>query len=364
MAWVIARDLLTLELEGKQVVPIVVDGSMVAPPKRTLEVSAYNQFFNLDRSNHKYVFIVDSIVLNSKTRTKFLLDQIESHSDDNLIFVVREGKEIKARNDFISASGSGNWDLARIPFLEIAAFIKTNFHMAAPEAEVAALKLSQTFRRFGLFAHPTYFAGIPPESLLALLQANRRVELIQLATDGFLTFLVAEDKATIQLSRTTRANFLQRLAIDLNVEKRLYTPTTVVAAVAEFAREFDFDIYPLVWTSAFFEKVILINDDTAVRFGLPFVEHYLLARALNDRAELAKRYFQYEVDDIDVATFDLYCEMGPSAEVIDSITRPLRDFVGKVEEEKAQEETRAPDILLTNEIKPKFINHPVHVPEF
>jgi hypothetical protein len=144
-----------------------------------------------------------------------LLDQVSSHADDHFIFVVREGKELKARNDFISSSGADNWDLARIPFLEIATFIMTNFHMAAPEAEVAALKLSQTFKRFGLFAHPTYFAGIPPESLLALLQANRRVELIQLATDGFLTFLVAEDKAAIQLSRTTRANFLQRLSVDI-----------------------------------------------------------------------------------------------------------------------------------------------------
>lgn len=91
---------------------------------------------------------------------------------------MREGKEIKAGNDFISITGADNWDLAKIPFLEIAAFIKTNFQMAAPEAEVVALKLNQAFKRFGLFAHPTYFAGIPPKSLLALLQANRRVELI------------------------------------------------------------------------------------------------------------------------------------------------------------------------------------------
>jgi hypothetical protein len=42
---VIARDLLTLEIDGKQVVPIVVDGSVTGPPKRTLEVAAYNQLF-------------------------------------------------------------------------------------------------------------------------------------------------------------------------------------------------------------------------------------------------------------------------------------------------------------------------------
>ena len=164
--------------------------------------------------------------------------------------------------------------------------------MAAPEAEVVALKLNQAFKRFGLFAHPTYFAGIPPESLLALLQANRRVELIQLATDGFLTFLVAEDRAMIQLSRTTRANYLQRLAVELNVEKRSYTPTTLAAAVAKFAKEFDFDIDPLLWTSAFFEKGILMNDEGNVRFGLPFVEHYLLAKALNLDPNLERNPFR------------------------------------------------------------------------
>jgi len=274
---------------------------------------------------------------------------------------VREGKEIKAGNDFISITGADNWDLAKIPFLEIAAFIKTNFQMAAPEAEVVALKLNQAFKRFGLFAHPTYFAGIPPESLLALLQANRRVELIQLATDGFLTFLVAEDRAMIQLSRTTRANYLQRLAVELNVEKRSYTPTTLAAAVAKFAKEFDFDIDPLLWTSAFFEKGILMNDEGNVRFGLPFVEHYLLAKALNLDPNLAKKYFQYEVDEIDIATFDLYCEMGPSEEIVDKLVSPLREFLVRIDENKGKDGEPRNNILLTNEIRPNFIKHPIHV---
>ena len=359
--WVIARDLLTLELEGKQVVPIVVDGNVVGPPKRTIELSAQHQFFEFNRDNYQYVFIINSLPLNSRTKTDFLLKQISLHSDDYFIFVVRQGKELKARNDFISASGADNWDLANIPFLEIAAFIKANFQMAAPEAEVAALKLSQTFKRFGLFAHPSYFAGIPPNSLVALLQANRRVELIQLATDGFLTFLVAQDRATIQLSRTTRANFLQQLAVDLNVEKRAFTPVTLAAAVAEFAEEFDFEIDPLVWTSAFFEKGILINVDGAVRFGLPFVEHYLLARALSNDPALAQKYFQYEIDSVDMATFDLYCELGPSAKLIDSIISPLVKFLDDCDNRRREGDEDRSSILLSNDIKPKSANHPVHV---
>jgi nucleoside phosphorylase len=360
LPWVIARDLLTLELDGKQVIPVVVDGGMISPPRRTIENCSYSAFSQFSRENHQYVFIFDSVPLGSKTKIDFLLDQLSSYSDDHFIFVVREGKELKARNDFISTSGAENWNLARIPFLEIASFIKANFEMAAPEAEVAALKLSQAFKRFGLFAHPTYFAGIPPESLLALLQANRRVELIQLATDGFLTFLVADDRAVIQLSRTTRATFLQRLAVELNVEKISYTPATLVAAVAKFAKEFDFDIDELLWTSAFFEKGILLDDDGQVRFGLPFVEHYMLARALHGDVHLAKKYFRYELVQIDIATFDLYCEMGPSMEIIDNLIGPLREFVERVGSSKVGDGSGEGNILLTNEIRPKAIDHPIH----
>ena len=333
---------------------------MIGPPKRTVENCASLPFSDFSRDLFQFVFIFDSVPLSSKTKTNFLLDQIDSYSSDHFIFIVREGKEIKARNDFISRSGADNWDLAKIPFLEIAAFIKANFAMAAPEAEVAALKLNQAFKRFGLFAHPTYFAGIPSESLLALLQANRRVELIQLATDGFLTFLVAEDTAMVQLSRTTRANFLQRLAVELNVEKRSHTSATLVAAVAQFAREFDFDIDPLLWTSAFFEKGILINDGDKVLFGLPFIEHYLLAKAMNSDPHLAKRYFQYEVDEVDIATFDLYCEMGPSDQIINRIIDPLRNFLAEIDDNAEGREVRR-NVLLTNEVKPNFINRPIHV---
>ena len=82
------------------------------------------------------------------------------------------------------------------------------------------------------------------------------------------------NRATIQLKQDDARKFSAAFAVDLNVEKRAFTPVTLAAAVAEFAEEFDFEIDPLVWTSAFFEKGILINVDGAVRLGLPFVEHH------------------------------------------------------------------------------------------
>jgi hypothetical protein len=87
----------------------------------------------------------------------------------------------------------------------------------------------------------------------------------------------------------------------------------------------------------------------------------LFVRALHGSHELAKRYFQHEIDDIDIATFDLYCELGPSTQIIDSIMQPLRGFLGEIGEAQAAGKARTPDILLINDIKPKFINHPIHV---
>ena len=73
--------------------------------------------------------------------------------------------------------------------------------MTVPEAEVIALRLRDSFNRFSLDAYPSCFAGVPKQTLQTLLQANRRSELIQLAVDGFLMFMVADDKANVTLNR-------------------------------------------------------------------------------------------------------------------------------------------------------------------
>jgi hypothetical protein len=70
------------------------------------------------------------------------------------------------------------FQLSGVSFLEIAHFVQKNFGMTGSEAEVIALRLRDTFRSFDLSAHPTHFAGISRGIVSALLQANRRAELI------------------------------------------------------------------------------------------------------------------------------------------------------------------------------------------
>ena len=50
--WVIARGLVDVRARRKAVVPIVVHGNVVGPPKRTIELSVQHQFFEFNRDNY------------------------------------------------------------------------------------------------------------------------------------------------------------------------------------------------------------------------------------------------------------------------------------------------------------------------
>src|SRR5690606_18588410 len=141
----------------------------------------------------------------------------EKYQDAKCVFIARGDDALVGESTFTTRSAATHYDSCSISFLEIAHFIQKNFGMSGGDSEVVAKRLRDTFNQFRLDAHPTYFAGIPRETLSALLQANRRAELIQLAVDGFLTFIVAGDKADVSLGRTTRARFLRSLALELKL---------------------------------------------------------------------------------------------------------------------------------------------------
>jgi hypothetical protein len=237
-----------------------------------------------------------------------------------------------------------------VSFLEISHFVQKNFGMTGSEAEVVALRLGETFRHFDLSAHPSYFAGIPREILAALLQANRRAELIQLAVDGFLTFVVAGDTADITLSRTTRSRFLRRLAVEINVEKRVFSQEEIVAFTKRFSEEFDFGIDPLAFVYSFVDAGILYFRHGTLEFALPFIESYVLASEHSNEA-LAGRYFALD-QDFDLTTFDLYAEIGASdavvCRVIEDLEKSVQDYGFQVGEKH---------ILLTD-VRPALMRQP------
>ena len=151
----------------------------------------------------------------------FLESEVKKHYYAKFLFVTRSDPNIVAQSEFCVSISADIFELSPISFAAITHFIQKYFSMNNNEAEVIALRLKRMFEQFDLTAHPTYFAGIMKDTLAALLQANRRAELVQLAVDGFLTFVVADNKADVTLSRTTRACFLRSLAVKSMSRRRI-----------------------------------------------------------------------------------------------------------------------------------------------
>jgi hypothetical protein len=351
LPWVIADDLLTVEIEGKQILPIVLNAELVRPPKSDFESVSelpINQYCDL--LGTQIVFIIENIPFSSKSRLNFLIGQINAYTNARFLLIDRSDVNLLIESEFVASLSAKIYDVCEISFGEIAHFIQKNFEMSGSEAEVIALRLRDTFTRFDLSAHPSYFAGIPRETLSALLQANRRAELIQLAVDGFLTFLVADDRADITLSRTTRSRFLKRLAVALRVEKESFDEAKLVAFTMEFANEHDFEIDPIAFIQSFVEKGLIYFDLNEVRISLPFIESYILASELNVREDLAVRYFQVDDPDFDLATFDLYAEIGASPKIVGEVQAQIELSIEVLERRSAGRH-----ILLTNEILPSSL---------
>lgn len=351
LPWVIANDLLTAVVGGKQLLPVVVDGDAVRPPRVGLAQAAHYDFSDVEACpGTQLVFIIDGVPLSSKSRTEFLAKQIKERPDSRFIMLTRDETQIIAESEFAAATKAEIHQLSSVSFLEIAHFVEKNFGMTASEAEVIAYRLNDTFRTFELSAHPTYFAGISKEILSALLQANRRAELIQLAVDGFLTLVVAGDKANVPLSRTTRARFLRMLAREIRVEKKKVTREGAVSLAHDFAKAHDYDVDPMAFVASFVDSGILHFSDDRVLFSLPFVESYLLAVELAENSADALHYFDIEADDFDLGTFDLYCEIKPSPGVVAKVLAGVakgRNSLALPEGEQ--------HILLTNAVRPAML---------
>lgn len=324
MAWVIADDLMTAEVNLRQVVPIVIDGDAVRGVKfdfASLASVIVKTLANMQ--GVQVIFIVDNVPLAFNHRLELILNELETYPEAKFVYIAKGDSDLLSESDFSTRSGCKVFNVCSISFLEIAHFIQKNFEMTGSESEVVALRLCDTFDRFNLEAHPTYFAGIPRETLSALLQANRRAELIQLAVDGFLTFIVADDRADVALSRSTRARFLRKLVVEIHVEKRSFDEARLIEFTQEFAVFHDFDIKPIKFIQGFVDQGIMHFDANKTHISLPFIESYLLASELHNNPELAKKYFDLNDLVFDMSAFDLYAEIGASPELIASIIERL-----------------------------------------
>ena len=264
-----------------------------------------------------------------------------------------------SEGNFISKTSSALAQVCDVSFIEMSQFLQKNFEMAVPASQVIATRLHETFTSFDLPTHPWYFAGIPRNVLMALLQANRRTELIELAVVGYLTFVVADDNEEISLSRTTRELFLTWPAVKINIDKAEFTEEQVVSAAKDFAGKFDFSISPARFIAAFMQKSILHVEQEKVRFTLPFMEAYLLAKYLSSRPEEALNYFKVRNSSFDQQTFSLYSELGAGPELIQNILEKLDASISAL-----HDRSNGQNILLGIELNPAYLARPEHLQAF
>lgn len=350
LPWLLAHELIDSELDAKQIIPVVIGGDTIAPPNAGIDKQSPAELSEVDHDGHVVVYIVEKIPLNSETRVKFLMKEVLNKQNCYFIFISNFTPNYLAENEFKIDLGLSVYNICNISFLEMSNFIQRSFDLSGTASEVVAKRLWDTFSDFDLSAHPTYFAGIPKETLMALLHANRRAELIQLAVDGFLTLIVVDDPEDVSLSRTTRSRFLSDLAVEINIDKKKYSRSELVEMVQSFAEHQDFDIDPINFIKGFEDKGILHFDENYVEFSLPFIERYLLAKKLADNQFLAEKYFKIDGLAFDPHVFDLYAELGAHQAVKDDLLEAVESSLGEL-----HDELDSTHILLSNTINPQII---------
>lgn len=170
---------------------------------------------------------------------------------------------------------------------------------------------------------------------------------------GYLSYIVAEDREPIALSRTTREKFLTELVFAIKVEGRSFTEAQLTEYAEAFARKFDFNVSPSRFVAAFIEKCILHLEGDQIRFTLPFMEAYLLAKRLAENANEAVKYFSISSRQFDHRTFTIYAEMGACGLIIAKLVDELKLAIEKMSSDPA-----AKPILLDMTIAPALLESP------
>lgn len=320
LAWYVAASLLNNEIDGKQILPVVLDADAVTPPRRTLRNEIGEALWKaLDDPTFRSVLIVSEPDFDSATKSHFLTQNLAELGSIPIIVVSKAESPIETIDAFKIANGLTEYLTASMPLAEIANYLEKAFDMVPEEADVVATRLDDTFSKFRLHTHPAYFIGLQETVLDDLIAANQRAELIQLAVDGILTFVVANDSSLSKLSRTSREEFLSELSFAMRVRKESFTKVDLIGRAESFGKRKALELDPIEFVRGFFLFGLLNDVGGKVEFSLPFLEAFLLSELLRMDPGSAKEYFNPSQDDFDQFTFDLYCELGADECVVNHI---------------------------------------------
>lgn len=334
LPWVLADHFLRTDTREKKVIPFVLEYEDIRPPRRSIinALKATEGWEALRKSEAvERVIIIAGFDTNGPAKLKYFSKCLKEMKDVTIIILCRHDLPV----ELVSMPFEyDQFDISDISFHSIANFVQKNFRKSTQEAEAIAWRLYKIFDAFGLLAHPTYFAEIPETSLISLLEANKRSEFLQLAVDGFLMYMVAEDRGRVKLARSTRKKFLALLSKEQNIEKRALTYKDALDFTAEFIRSNDFDVDSKLFLESFINHGVLRRERNNLDFTLPFVEHYVLAEILVNEPETAKKYFDFDADEFDMATFDIYSELAPKSIFVEVVNSRLEQHINGIEKVK------------------------------
>ena len=347
LPWVIANAV--LRTNGSRLfIPIVVDGDQVSPNRFQIpKLARMQQVLALKKNGAVPVIIVDDPDLQSKTRVGALVEEANNASPMRFIVVAKKYNATIVTMDFAERFNAERFEVANFSLGAISDFVATNFGFDLPQSAVLATKINETFEQFNMHAHPSYFAGISPEILTALIGANRRGELIQLAVEGALMILVASDEADVHVSKSWRREYLKDIVVRQFIKGEPMDETRAIELAREMAEKRDIEIKPLEFVQSFVFAGILNFYGNELQFCLVYVRDYLIAEYLHENPGTASSYFNFDSFDEDFNVLDIYAELGPSGRIVEKVAAVIEADVALLQEKSPN----TIDNLISNKIK-------------
>ena len=336
LPWVIS-DILLRTNGSRLYVPSVVESEQTSPPRFKLQKLPYvGKLLNLEQDNSTPVIIVNDPNLQSPTRSRALIEEANAHPSVRFVVIVKRDGSPTRIADFAETFNAERFVLADFSLEELSSFLSSNFDFEPSQSAVLATKLNDTFEQFNMHAHPSYFAGISPETLRSFIAANRRGELIQLAIDGALMILVTADTSDVHVSRGWRREFLKDIVVRHFVKGEDISEMRAVEIAKEMAEARDVEIKPLEFVQSFVEAGILDFRKKAPQFFLVYLRDYLIAEHLHERPHAARSYFDFDQVSDDFNVLDIYSELGPSEELVEYLAQLIEKDEAYLNERRSE----------------------------
>ena len=328
LPWVIGDHLLRTNGDNC-VIPVVVDGSQAS--STNLQLPNDEEF---TRHGMIPVFILANPNISTRNRRNRLIEEASRHPKAKFVIVMESRESSVSTAEFCTAFSSKQYYVRDFSLVTLSDFVSRNFDLGPDEASVVAIRLNELFDRFGMHAHPSYFAGISHDLLSALLEANTRGELVNLAVEGALMLAVAADKSDVSVSKTFRRQFLARLIALQELGSASVDEAKTIEIARAVADEFDIELDAIAFIGAFVEIGLLRFSGGRSWFPFSYVRDYLLAEHLTRNPDEAREYFDFENHEPDLNVFDLYVEINPDVRIVEKLTNLLQQDIELLSEKK------------------------------